>query len=105
VRIKAYFAVADAERAGTDQLSAQRTHSLKRSVNPLHEEIGLLSKPKRNASGHRVYGGANEKRLTFVHRLETSDSPASKSEVWSTFWLGPPLIEACFGGRGAPATW
>lgn len=33
-----------------------------------YEDIGLLSKPRRQPNGHRVYAGADVQRLTFIRR-------------------------------------
>ena len=33
-----------------------------------YERIGLLPKPPRSAGGHRLYGGEDARRLTFIRR-------------------------------------
>jgi MerR family transcriptional regulator, copper efflux regulator len=43
-----------------------------------YEEIGLLPKAVRRASGHRVYGANDLKRLVFVRRCRDFDFPIER---------------------------
>ncbi len=43
-----------------------------------YEEIGLLPKAVRRASGHRVYGANDLKRLVFVRRCRDLDFPIER---------------------------
>jgi len=38
-----------------------------------YERIGLMPKPDRTESGHRVYGSEHEKRLSFIRRCRELD--------------------------------
>lgn len=40
-----------------------------------YEEIGLLRRPDRRASGHRVYGDSDVRRLTFIRRCREFGFP------------------------------
>lgn len=40
-----------------------------------YEQIGLLKRPDRRDSGHRVYGDADLKRLTFIRRCREFGFP------------------------------
>ena len=43
-----------------------------------YEEIGLLPEPNRRAGGHRVYGEADFRRLTFIRRCRDFGFPIDK---------------------------
>lgn len=43
-----------------------------------YEEIGLLPRPDRKPGGHRVYGDADLKRLTFIRRCRDFGFPVER---------------------------
>lgn len=43
-----------------------------------YEEIGLLPRPGRRASGHRTYGDADLRRLTFIRRCRDFGFPVEQ---------------------------
>lgn len=43
-----------------------------------YEEIGLLPRPGRRASGHRTYGGEDLRRLTFIRRCRDFGFPVEQ---------------------------
>jgi DNA-binding transcriptional MerR regulator len=67
-----------------------------------YEDIGLLPAPERRAGGHRVYGDADFRRLTFVRRCRDFGFPIEQVREMVAL-LGSPERD-CTAARDLAAT-
>jgi DNA-binding transcriptional MerR regulator len=66
-----------------------------------YEQIGLLPKAARRLGGHRLYGEADRRRLTFIRRCRAFGFPIEEVRKLAAL-VDTPEQDCVAGARGRP---